>query len=50
MQRGSMSLSRPDVSLLKVVDEVCWEIKRKETMANLLVLSTGSMIFPMISE
>ena len=33
-----------DVSLLRSVDDVCRQIKEKETSINLLFLSTGSMV------
>jgi short chain dehydrogenase len=38
---GSYTFRRADVSLIKVVDEVCREIKTKETTINVLCLSPG---------
>lgn len=43
--KGKYVFMQADVSLLVNVDEICREIKRKETVVNLLVLSQGSMAF-----
>lgn len=40
---GEYIFTKADVSLMRVVDEVCEEIKRKEKSLNLLFLSAGVM-------
>ncbi|KAK3681628.1 hypothetical protein B0T22DRAFT_539997 [Podospora appendiculata] len=41
---GEYTFLSVDVSLLRAVDQVCREIKAKETAVNLLFLSTGTML------
>ncbi len=42
---GEYIFVKADLSLIRVVDEVCRDIKSKEKAVNLLFLSTGSMIY-----
>jgi NADP-dependent 3-hydroxy acid dehydrogenase YdfG len=41
---GEYIFVKADVSLIRVVDDVCRDIKSKETAVNLLFLSTGTMV------
>ena len=42
---GTFVFVRADVTLIKNVDEVCREIRGKETVVNLLFQSQGSLVF-----
>lgn len=42
---GKFMFVKADCSLIKVVDEVCREIKSKEKVINLLFLSSGTALF-----
>lgn len=42
---GEFIFVKADVSLIRVVDEVCKDIKKREKVINLLFLSTGAPIF-----
>lgn len=41
---GEYIFRKADVSLIRVVDEICREIKSKEKAINILCLSPGSMV------
>ncbi|TVY51573.1 Oxidoreductase andH, partial [Lachnellula cervina] len=41
---GRYTFIKADVSLIRVVDDVCREIKSKETAINLLVMSQGTFV------
>ena len=41
---GDYLFVKAEVSLIRIVDEVCRDIKSKEKTINLLFLSTGTMI------
>jgi NADP-dependent 3-hydroxy acid dehydrogenase YdfG len=41
---GEFTFTKADVGLIRVVDDVCREIKSKEKEINLLFLSAGTMI------
>jgi short-subunit dehydrogenase len=42
---GEFTFIQADVSLIRTVDEVCHDIKAKETAINLLFLSMGTLVF-----
>ena len=44
-KEGNYTFIKADVSLIKVVDDVCRNIKSKEKAINLLFLSQGSLVF-----
>jgi short-subunit dehydrogenase len=44
-REGEFTFIQADVSLIRTVDEVCRDIKAKETAINLLFLSTGTLVF-----
>lgn len=43
--QGEYKFIKADVSLIKVVDDVCRDIKSKESAINLLVLSQGTLVY-----
>lgn len=42
---GDYIFIKADTSLIRNVDDVCWDVKSKEKAVNLLFLSTGTLLF-----